>query len=173
MKIIIINGSHRPNGNCESFSETAKKILELDNEVALFNLFSMNIQSCRGCLKCEDGLECNLSDDYKNILMPALIDADLIIFATPTYFNMPSGVMANFLDRTNNLCDFFTDNTKNVLTFISGQTEEESLLDTYNCMKKYYDIMCMNEICEPLLHIARHKEDLSQDIIAKVKDLSK
>ena len=171
MKIVVFNGSHRENGNCENFANEVLKECSKNNHVSVFNLSQMNIKNCDGCLQCEEGIECPIDDDYTNVLMPAILDAELLIFATPTYFNMPSASMVNFLDRTNNLCDYFANNCKKTMTYIVGQTDSDSLKDTYNCLHTYYEIMCMNEICDPIFQIARFKEELPQEYINIIRSI--
>ena len=38
--------------------------------------------------------------DDMNEVYPKLLTADVIVLATPSYFEMPSGLLKNFLDRT-------------------------------------------------------------------------
>lgn len=163
MNILIINGSHRVNGNCERFSEVARNILSNDNAVRVVNLIDMNIKYCTGCLNCEEGIECSINDDFSKIIEPELKAADLIIFATPTYFNLPSAVMINFLDRTNKLCEYFSDNAKKSMFYLVGQTDEESIREAYKCLHTYSEIMNMEEIEEPIVQVARMPESVSEE----------
>jgi len=159
MKITILNGSHREGGNTYRFCRYAKEILEKKHGVTIFDLIHEKIEPCQGCLCCEDGEDCQLHDDYSNKIKPALENADLIILATPVYFNMPSAAMVNLLDRTNDLCSFFTDNKKKGLIFMVGQTDEDSIADACKCLKTYFEIMGIEEIHEPIITVARLKDD--------------
>lgn len=169
MKIVILNGSHRLNGNCYRFAKTAYEQLRERYQVILFNLIEQKIKPCNGCLNCEEGMECDIKDDYSKIIMPALMDSDLIVFASPTYFNMPSAAMVNLLDRTNNLCEYFADNPKKSLIYLVGQTNEDTIMDAYKCIKAYLDIMGMEEVCEPIIKVARMAENVTDDILATLK----
>lgn len=164
MNILILNGSHRKDGNCSSFCEKAKEILSHKHSVAVRELAEMNIKKCEGCLNCEEGIDCHLCDDFSNILIPDIYKAEIIIFTTPTYFNMPSAAMVNFIDRTNNLCEYLAEANKKVFAYISGQTDEESIKATYDCLHSYFEIMGMEEIAEPIWHIARFKETLPESV---------
>lgn len=171
MNVIIINGSHRKNGNCERFALKAKEILERSHVVKVHTLIDMHIDYCLGCLLCEDGMECQIDDDFSKILEPDLRIADLIILATPTYFNMPSASMVNFIDRTNKMCDYFAENEKKCLFYIVGQTDEESIRDTYNCLHTYSEIMGMKEIMEPIISVLRMPEPITPEIGAIIEKL--
>jgi len=168
MKITILNGSHRIGGNTYRFCRYAEKILEKKHEVVIFDLINKEIKSCQGCLRCEDGDNCQLQDDYTNRVKPALENADLIIYATPVYFNMPSSTMVNLLNRTNDLCSFFLDNQKKGLIFMVGQTDEDSIADACKCLKAYCDIMAIEEIQEPIIAVGRLKDDVQFETYLKL-----
>jgi multimeric flavodoxin WrbA len=104
MKIIGVSGSPR-RGNTEWM---LRKLLEMaasngaDTELLL--LRRLNIRMCHGCLTCEEGGKerkgiCKIKDDMATIY-PKLLAADTIVLATPGYFEMLSGLLKNFLDRT-------------------------------------------------------------------------
>jgi multimeric flavodoxin WrbA len=155
MKITILNGSHRIDGNSYRFSRYAQSILEKKHQVTIFDLVVMDIKPCNGCLVCEDGESCPLIDDYSSEIMPALQSAELIIFVSPTYFNMPSAAMVNLLDRTNNLCTYFSETPKKALICLFGQTDEETIGDAYKCLHAYCEIMKMPEIAQAIIKVAR------------------
>lgn len=171
MKIVVINGSHRKNGNCYQFTRQAVDILSTKHSVQSFDLIDCRIEKCNGCLICEDGENCPIKDDYSNAIQPALKEADLIIFATPTYFNMPSSSLVNLFDRTNDMCEFFADNTKKAWAFLVGQTDEESVMDAYKCIKTYLDIMCIEMIGEPGIEIARMPQAVDESVISFLKSI--
>ena len=73
-------------------------------EVETLLLRKMDIRMCRGCLACEEGgIQrpgiCKIKDDMNGVY-PKLLTADVIVLATPAYFEMLSGLLKNFLDRT-------------------------------------------------------------------------
>jgi multimeric flavodoxin WrbA len=73
-------------------------------ETELLLLRKMDIKMCRGCLSCEKGGQerkgdCVIKDDMA-VVYPKLIAADVIVFATPGYMEMLSGLLKVFLDRT-------------------------------------------------------------------------
>jgi multimeric flavodoxin WrbA len=59
---------------------------------------------CLGCLACEgDGNDrpgiCKIKDDM-NEIYPKLLAANCLVFGTPVYFDLLSGLLKNFMDRT-------------------------------------------------------------------------
>jgi multimeric flavodoxin WrbA len=85
-----------------------KKLLEAavqgGAETELVLLRRKSIKSCNGCLTCEVGGKarkgvCTIQDDMQEIY-PKLLEADCLVFGTPVYFEMLSGLLKNFMDRT-------------------------------------------------------------------------
>ena len=172
MRILILNGSHRTKGNCDCFAQTAEKLMRDKHSVRTINLVDCQIERCNGCLICEEGDCCPIpEDDYSRFIRKELMETDLIIFASPTYFNMPSAALINLLDRTNDLCDYFAENQKKAWVFLVGQTDEESIMDAYKCIKTYMDIMNMDEIDAPGIEIARMPQTLDESIKTTLKNI--
>ena len=87
-KIVILNGSPRPNGNTAALIEQFTKGAEQNgNQVVRFDLQRMNIHGCLGC--CKGGKNpsapCVQNDDM-NKIYPHYVDADLIVLASPMYY---------------------------------------------------------------------------------------
>ncbi len=62
------------------------------------------INTCNGCLICEEGDKerkgiCSVQDDMQSIY-PRLLEADGLALGTPVYFELLSGLLKNFMDRT-------------------------------------------------------------------------
>lgn len=104
MKVIAISGSPRK-GNTEwMLNKLLGRITENGAETELILLRKSDIKLCRGCLTCEEGGKnrkgvCKIKDDM-NAIYPRLLGADCIVFTTPAYFELISGLLKNFLDRT-------------------------------------------------------------------------
>lgn len=172
MNIVIINGSHRSNGNCASFTSTALDFLKSHgHDVQTYKLIDLNVQCCTGCLSCEDGLECPLHDDFSDVIEHTLKNANLIIMATPTYFNMPSAAMVNFINRNNKLCEYFSENHKKCLFYLVGQTDEDSIMEAYHCLHSFGEIMEMDEIAEPIIQIARMPEEVTSKVFSTLEKI--
>ena len=81
---------------CNRFAEGAK---ESGNNVEKIFLASKNIGYCKGCGVCNNTHKCIQNDDMKEIL-DKMVNADVIVLATPVYFYSVSGQMKCFIDRT-------------------------------------------------------------------------
>lgn len=161
MKVLIINGSQRENGNTERFADFAKKVMNSrGNEVEVLSLLKNQFELCDGCLICEETGQCIINDHFTSQIVNKLQSADMYIFASPTYFNMPTTLFKNFIDRTNCLCEYFENNTKKAVGFIVGQADIESLESSYKCFGEYFEIMGFDVIGNPIMRIARDQNEL-------------
>ena len=100
-KIIILNGVARKNGNTAkitaAFVEGAKAA---GNQVSIFDLDEMKIQSCKGCLRaCKNPKSpCSQKDDMERIYA-VFEEADVVVFASPLYFWTVTGTLKTAADR--------------------------------------------------------------------------
>ena len=97
--VILISSSPRKNGNsdllCNEFIKGAK---EAGNNAEKIFLRDLKINYCSGCGYCNTSKECIQKDDMAECINK-LINADVIVFATPIYFYSISGQMKTFIDR--------------------------------------------------------------------------
>ncbi|MCI8631139.1 MAG: flavodoxin family protein [Firmicutes bacterium] len=89
MKIVVLNGSPRPNGNTakmtKAFFEGAS---EAGHEITVVPVARMKIAGCLGCEYCHTKGEgkCVQKDDMQE-LYPLLEEAEMIVFASPIYYH--------------------------------------------------------------------------------------
>jgi multimeric flavodoxin WrbA len=104
MKVIGICGSPRK-GNTEwMLTKLLEELARAGVETELILLREKHIEGCDGCLSCEAGgtqrkASCHIQDDMQQIY-PVLMKADGFVLGTPVYFDMLSGLLKNFMDRT-------------------------------------------------------------------------
>ena len=99
MRILMLNGSSRPNGNTFlALSEIGKQLKEEGIDYEIFQIGGAPIRDCLGCGRCtENG--CVFTDDSVNEFIAKAKDADGFVFGTPVYYAHPSGRILSFLDR--------------------------------------------------------------------------
>ncbi|OGF99252.1 hypothetical protein A2Y99_03205 [Candidatus Gottesmanbacteria bacterium RBG_13_37_7] len=100
MKIVTICGSPRK-GNSEAISFKLQDLLAekgLENEIIL--LRKQKIHRCVACVEyCNHKLKCRYKDDMEEILNK-YVAADSYIMISPNYFQMPTGLLKDFIDRS-------------------------------------------------------------------------
>lgn len=99
-KILIISGSPRLHGNSDILCDEFKRgALEAGNKVEKIRLSDKKINYCFSCGVCNATGKCVQKDDMAEILQK-MIDADVIVLASPVYFYGMNGQMKTFIDRT-------------------------------------------------------------------------
>ena len=101
MKILVLNGSPRPNGNTAAMVKTFKDAAEgVGHQVSAFNVCKMNIKGCLACEYChgKGHGNCIQKDDMQEIYSE-LADTEMIVLAAPIYYHGISGQLKCVIDR--------------------------------------------------------------------------
>ena len=98
-KVLIISGSPRIGGNSDTLCDQfAKGAAEIGNDVEKVILKKKVIGYCTGCGHCYSNHVCSQKDDMAELLQK-MIDADVIVLASPVYFYSIDGQLKTFIDR--------------------------------------------------------------------------
>lgn len=100
MKITLITGSPRRNGNTFAMADAFVKAAEAKgHEVVRFDAAMMNIGGCRACMTCyKTGKACSFDDDF-NTIAPHILDADAVVYAMPVYWYSIPAQIKGVIDR--------------------------------------------------------------------------
>ena len=99
MKVLMLNGSPRKNGNTSIALDEVRKILEAEGiEVETIQVGNMDISGCRGCLYCKENGKC-VKDDIVNEIAAKLEQADGLVVGSPVYYASANGTLVCLLDR--------------------------------------------------------------------------
>jgi len=99
MKIVVLLGSPRKNGNTETLVQAAVGPIEQDGgSVEYIRLNDLNLRPCQGCGGCDKTGSCVIKDDMTDIY--SVVDgADRIFLVSPVYFYGLSAQCKIFGDR--------------------------------------------------------------------------
>ena len=99
MKVLIINGSPRKNGNTSVAVNEMVKIFEEEGvETRVVQIGSKDIRGCIACGTCSRKGQC-VFDDIVNELAPEFEAADGLVVASPVYFASANATLIACLDR--------------------------------------------------------------------------
>lgn len=98
-KILGIIGSPRKLGNSEIMIKEISRHITLPHQLNLVRLSDFNILPCRGCYQCLFKEERCILDDELPTVLNAIIEADALIVATPTYFLSANSSLKRLMDR--------------------------------------------------------------------------
>lgn len=176
-KFLIISGSPRQ-GNTEFILREIFTALRGEKELIL--LRKLNINRCRGCLSCDKLKKCVQQDDMQAIY-PKMQAADVLIIGSPNYFDNVSGLMKDFIDRTNPF--YKTDKLRNKKVFfiVVGGGKVKNSQRVVEALKYFADahkLEVVGSYCFQALRLndmASDSKSLKQikEIIKKIKSLSK
>ncbi|PNV63487.1 NADPH-dependent FMN reductase [Clostridium sp. chh4-2] len=99
MKVLAINASPREGGNSDVLcSQFLKGASDAGHSVKKINLAKMDISPCTACYGCRNTNRCVKRDDMELVLQE-LINADVVVLATPVYFYSMDAQMKIMIDR--------------------------------------------------------------------------
>lgn len=93
-KIVVITGSPRKNGNSFAMTEAFIKAAEAKGySVTRFDAALKNVGGCHACETCfKTGKACSFDDDF-NVVAPAILEADAVVFTMPVYwYSIPAQI---------------------------------------------------------------------------------
>ena len=102
MKVLIINGSPRKQGNTFlALSEVAKTLEQNGIEAGFVQIGAKPVRSCIACGQCgEKNLgRCAFDDDICNRVVEKLDSADALVVGSPVYYGQPNGAVLSLIQR--------------------------------------------------------------------------
>ncbi len=99
MKVLLINGSPRPNGcTAEALKEMIGVFESEGIECELLHVGSRPLRGCTNCGFCAKNEGC-VFDDEVNRAAASFKEADGLVVGSPVYYASPNGTLISFLDR--------------------------------------------------------------------------
>ena len=138
-KVLILSGSPRKGGNsdllCDEFARGAQ---EAGHEVEKIRVAAKKVAPCAACYYCRDhGGECARKDDMAEILQK-MIDADVLVLASPVYFYSIDAQLKAVIDRT--VARWLEVKDKEFYYVVTMADEEHTSADTtLACFRGYAD----------------------------------
>ena len=101
MKILVLNGSPRPNGNTaalvDAFVDEAQKA---GHHVSVFQIGNMDIRGCKNCDACRTTLNGNcVQKDAMQEIYPVMRDCEMLVIASPIYYYSLTGQIHCAIER--------------------------------------------------------------------------
>ena len=104
MKVLGLSGSMRKDGNT---ADLVNVILERCRgegiKTEFISLAGKKIHPCLGCEKCKEKKTCVVENDDWEKIINKVLDCDVLVIGSPTYYYDVCGHLKNFIDRTYSL----------------------------------------------------------------------
>ena len=167
MKIAILNGSPRKENTAamiEAFREGAE---EAGHEVEVLHVGKMKINGCLACEYCHTKGEgkCIQKDDLEKI-MPAYLESDMVVFASPIYYFAPTAQLEAAWQRVYCIGKP-AKATKAALLLSSGSGAYDAAIAQYKAFTGYVGIQDMG-VCT-----ATGDENKSEAKLAEIEAFAK
>ncbi|MGI5931294.1 MAG: flavodoxin family protein [Eubacterium sp.] len=140
MKVLILNGSPRKDGNTTIALNEMIKIFEAEGvEAEAVQIGNKDIRGCIACGTCADKGKC-IFDDIVNELAPKFEEADGLVVASPVYYASANATLIACLDRLFYSTQF--DKTMKVGASVVA-ARRGGLSATFDELNKYFTICGM------------------------------
>ena len=111
--------------------------LETGHEVEKIRVAEKNIGYCRACYACKNTGKCVIKDDMAEVLQK-MIDADVLVLASPVYFYSIDAQLKTVIDRT--VARWLEVKNKEFYYIVTAADEElASAETTVACFRGYAD----------------------------------
>lgn len=176
--MLIIVGSRRE-GNCYTLANKIKEALAKERiSSSIIVPGNQKIHICTGCMDCDESGQCDFKDDMASNI-EKIKNEEILLFITPTRWNLLSGDLKIFMDRLNPLYSRKELKGKKIIAISIGAKNKElysteaSLSDLHSfaesaemtCIldKQFYDCLDANDIL--------NKENEIDSLISEIKKL--
>ncbi|MCR5825897.1 MAG: flavodoxin family protein [Oscillospiraceae bacterium] len=140
MKVLLINGSPRPNGNTTLALQEMERVFAAEGiEAETLRIGSEAIRGCIACYSCSKTGKC-VFDDAVNVAAEKFRDADGLVVASPVYYASPNGTVEAFMDRL--FCSTPFDKTMKVGAAVAV-ARRAGTTATMDALNKYFSISGM------------------------------
>ena len=99
MKVLLINGSPKANGNTAAALQEMEKIFQAEGvETEIIHVGNKAVRGCIGCGKCAEAGKC-VFDDIVNEAAPKFEACDGLVVGSPVYYASANATLVAFLTR--------------------------------------------------------------------------
>ena len=100
MKVLMLNGSPKDNGNTARVLAEMRGVFEKEGvEIDYVHVGHLAVRGCTGCGACYKQGHCVIEDDIVNELAEKLAAADGLVLGSPVYYAAPNGTLVSILNR--------------------------------------------------------------------------
>jgi multimeric flavodoxin WrbA len=177
METVILFGSPHKDGNTIQIVNTLSEALkQKGHNVRMLYLNDLNIRPCQGCYACLPKGVCKINDDMKDI-RKYMMNANLIVYATPIYWYGPSGQLKLVMDRSISFLDSKYNSRLKGKKVVTLMTCAEDDMDTFQpalgMFKKTFDLLGLKYAGGVEVPGCVVGKKIKKEFIQKAKELAK
>jgi hypothetical protein len=99
MKILVLNGSPRPNGTVASLLKAVTEPLSTGHDIEWIDVCGLHMKYCTACMACREKETCILPEDDAHRVGNKIRNADALVIGTPTHWGNMSAPLKLLFDR--------------------------------------------------------------------------
>ena len=150
MKIVVLLGSPNRQGSSHLLAECFRQgAQEAGHTVEIIDVAHADIHPCTGCIHCGYEGPCSQKDDMQGI-RAKILDADMMVFATPLYYYGMSAQLKTLIDR---FCAFnsslHSKHMKSALLSVAWNSDDwtfDALEAHYKTLVRYLNLQDMGMV---------------------------
>lgn len=150
MKIVVLLGSPNRQGSSHLLAECFRQgAQEAGHTVEIIDVAHADIHPCTGCIHCGYEGPCSQKDDMQGI-RAKILDADMMVFATPLYYYGMSAQLKTLIDR---FCAFnsslHSKHMKSALLTVAWNSDDwtfDALEAHYKTLVRYLNLQDMGMV---------------------------
>ena len=150
MKIVVLEGSPNKSGSSNLLADALiRGAREAGHTVRVIDAAHSDIPPCTGCIHCGYEGPCAQKDDVEGI-RKKILDADMLVFATPLYYYGMSAQLKTMVDR---FCAFNSSiqrkHMKSALLAVAWNSDDwtfEALEAHYQTLVRYLNLQDMGMV---------------------------
>ena len=133
MKILVLNGSPRK-GNTVTAIKALVNGISAEHQTEVVDTYKLNVGPCKACDACGCQKGCVAKDDT-NMIVDKIVDADVVVFATPVYWWGITAQMKIVVDKCYCKGSLLTNKTVGVIVVGGADTSDPQ----YDLIKKQFE----------------------------------
>ena len=138
MKVLLLNGSPKPNGNtAHALREMADVFAQEGIEAEIIQIGNQDIRGCIACGSCGRNGKC-VFDDAVNAIAPKFEAADGLVIGSPVYYASANATLMAFMQRL-----FYSSHFDKTMKVGASITIARRGSATYDEMNKFFGISGM------------------------------
>ncbi|WP_342679316.1 flavodoxin family protein [Methanofollis sp. UBA420] len=104
MKVLGVSGSMRKDGNTAQLVRYILAKVQMSGiETEFVSLAGRIVHPCTGCERCKETKWCVIEGDGWGDIAQRMLEAEVVVIGSPTYYYDVNGQMKNLIDRTYSL----------------------------------------------------------------------
>ena len=178
MKVTILNGSPRKNGNTSETVKLLAQSLEGKAEYETISLYDKNIRGCSNCGACRDKTlpgYCSIEDDMST-LYETYLNSDVVVFASPIYMWQFTPCTMAFLNRLHCLCrhsDHYNIMGGRAVVVMTTMADESECSDfSIRGLKEFCDYFDIEYIGDIVVPYADKDKINSEEVSSEISSLA-